>query len=268
MLYRVLRWQRTGFVCPCGRQNRRVADGTQFFPIFSQELHRAGFCCNGHVHHRICRDSTQSTKPRSNRSVRQMKAPAVYRLLRQPSGTQQSARPASTDRADTLSHQRSARPTHSSTSWFQKHLMPEEAGVATKIAEAIGTSHLLHAEGLRLKHGLSQHEITSVLAMAGTTFKPRCTDGALLETTKKREDLREWEEVVRLSSEHIALRPVVMCRQHRKRDSETKAAIQERYPEIRRELREGYLKVVRRLEAFQVKTALPFPPNCGVFLEW
>lgn len=253
---------------PCGRRSCRIADGTQFFPIFSQELHRAGFCCNGHVHHRICRDSTQSTRPRSNHSVRQMKAPAVYRLLRQPSGTQQSARSASTDHTDTLSRQRSARPTHSSTSWLQKHLISEEAGSVTKIAEVTGTSHLLHAEELRLKHGLSQREITSVLAMVGNTFEPRCADGALSEITKEREDMKEWEEVVRLSSEHMALRPVVMCRQHHKRDSETKAAVQERYPEIRRELREGYLKAVRRLEAFQGKTALSFPPNCGVFLEW
>jgi hypothetical protein len=146
--------------------------------------------------------------------------------------------------------------------------MSEKAKSATKITKTTGTSHLLRTEELRLKHGLSQRGITTVLAMAGIAFKPRCAGGAAQEIAKEMESMKQWEEVVRLSLEHMALRPVVMCRQHRKRDSETKAAIQERHPEIRRELREGYLKAVRRLEAFRGKTALPFPPNCGVFLEW
>lgn len=132
----------------------------------------------------------------------------------------------------------------------------------------MGTSHLLRAEEVRLKHGLSGREIASVLAMAETIFKLPFTDAVLPGAAKEKEDVKRWEEAVRLSSEHMALRPVVMCRQRRKRDSETKAAIQERHPEIEKELREGYPRVVRRLEAFQGETALPFPPNCGVFMEW
>lgn len=80
--------------------------------------------------------------------------------------------------------------------------------------------------------------------------------------------MRRWKEVVRMSSEHMTLRPVVICRQHHSRDSETKMAVQGRHPEVDTKLREGYLKAVRRLKAFQETTALPFPPNCGTFLEW
>jgi hypothetical protein len=141
-------------------------------------------------------------------------------------------------------------------------------GSATKITEVTGKSHLLRAEELRLEHGLSGRELASVLAMAGTIFEPPCANAALPGSVKKGEDVKRWEQAVRLSSEHMALRPVVMCRQRRKRDSEAKAAIQERHPEIEKELREGYLRAVRRLEAFQRTTVLPFPPNCGVFLEW
>lgn len=144
----------------------------------------------------------------------------------------------------------------------------QEAGSAMRIAGETGTSQLLSAEELKLEHGLSGRELASVLAMAGTMFKPPCADVALLGCVEEREDMKRWKEAVRLSSEHMALRPVVMCRQHRKRDSETKAAIQERHPEIEKELREGYLRAVRRLEDFQRTTALPFPPKCGVFLEW
>ncbi|KAM0703063.1 hypothetical protein Q7P35_009837 [Cladosporium inversicolor] len=96
-------------------------------------------------------------------------------------------------------------------------------------------------------------------------FEQPCANTTLPDTAKGIEDMRRWKEVVRMSSEHMTLRPAVICRQHHSRDSETKVAIQGRHPEVDTKLREGYLKAVRRLKAFQETTALPFPPNCGTF---
>lgn len=254
---------------PTRESNRRSTDRLKFLPIFAQELHRAGFCCNGHVHHKICQESTQSTRSGSSRSVRQMRTPAGYRLPRQPSNIQQQARSVLTDSPDTLIHKRSTRSTRFPISPLRAHTTSEKEESATKIVEAMGTSHLLSVEVLRLRHGLSQAELASILAMAETMFKPSYAADAILPgIAKEMEDMKRWQEAVRMFSEHMALRPMVICRQHQKRDSETKVAIQGRHPEIEIKLREGYLKAVRRLEAFQETTELPFPPNCNAFLEW
>ena len=145
------------------------------------------------------------------------------------------------------------------------YTQPREEKSAATVVQITGTSHLLNAEELRLRHGLSQAELASILTMAGTMFRPTCAHANLPEVVKRRKDMGRWEEAIGISSEHDALRAVVKCRQRRKRDSETKMAIQGLHPEIDRRLREGYLKAVRRLEAFQEATMLPFPPNCGVF---
>ena len=197
-----------------------------------------------------------------------MRAPATYRLLHQLSGTQQTTRSASAAYVDTVSYERSASPKNPPRSLVLKKAISAGAESATKTVEAMDTSHLLGAEQLRLKHGLSGRELASVLATAETIFKPPYADATLPGSVKEKEDIKRWEEAVRLSSEHTALRPVVECRQRRKRDSETKVAIQERHPEIEKELRGGYPRAVRRLEAFQQATALPFPPRCGVFMDW
>jgi hypothetical protein len=266
--YRVLRCQGTGFVSCFGELDCHSTDRLKFIPFFSRELHRTGFCCNGHVHQRTCQESTQSRKPRSSRSVRQMKTPAVYRLSHQSSNVEQPARSSSTDPPKALTQQRLARPSCFPVSSLREFAKSGEVKSAATVVQITGTSHLLNAEELRLRHGLSQAELASVLTIAGTMFKPTCAQASLPEIAKAKEDMKQWEEAMRMSSEHDALRPVVKCRQRRKRDSETKMAIQGLHPEIDTRLREGYLKAVRRLEAFQNATLLPFPPNCGVFLEW
>lgn len=173
----------------------------------------------------------------------------------------QSTRLGPTDSPNALTQQQLARP-----SCFPASSLQEKTGAT--VLKATGTSHLLNAEELRLRHGLSKAELALVLTMAGTMFEPTRAQATLAEIAKRKEDMKRWEEAVRMSSEHMALRPVVKCRQRRKRDSETKVAIQGLHPEIETRLREGYLKAVRRLEAFRKATLLPFPPNCGVFLEW
>lgn len=180
----------------------------------------------------------------------------------------QSTLLAPTDSPDALTQQRLARPSCFPTSSLREYTKSRKRKSAATVVQTTGTSHLLNAEELRLRHGLSQAELASVLTMAGTMFKPTCAQATLPEIAKGKEDMKRWEEAVRMSSEHKALRPVVKCRQRRKRDSETKVAIQGLHPEIETRLREGYLKAVRRLEAFQKATLLPFPPNCGAFLEW
>lgn len=260
MPYRVLRCQGTGFVSCFEKLDCHSTDRLKFLPFFSRELHRSGFCCNGHVNQRACQESTQSKKPRSSRSVRQMKTPAVYRLSHQSS--------ASTESPNALTRQRLARPSSFPVSSLRAYTKSGEEESAEPTLQITGTSHLLNAEELRLRHGLSQAELASVLTMAGTMFKPTCAQASLPEIAKGKEDMKRWEEAIRMSSEHNALRPVVKCRQSRKRDSETRVAIQGLHPEIETRLREGYLKAVRRLEAFQKATSLPFPPKCGVFLEW
>lgn len=180
----------------------------------------------------------------------------------------QSTRLGPTDSPDALTQQQLARPSCFPASSLQECTKSQKEKTAGTVLKATGTSHLLNAEKLRLRHGLSKAELASVLTMAGTMFKPTRAQATLPEIAKRKEDMKRWEEVVRMSSEHMALHPVVKCRQRRKRDSETKVAIQGLHPEIETRLREGYLKAVRRLEAFRKATLLPFPPDCGVFLEW
>lgn len=268
MPYRVLRCQGTGFVTCFGGLGCHSTDRLKFIPFFTQELHRAGFCCNGHVQQRTCQESTQSRKPRSSRSVRQMKMPAVYRLSQQSSNIKQPARSASSGPPSVLVQQQSIKPSCFPVSSVREYTQSGEEKSAAAVVQITGTSHLLNAEELRLRHGLSQAELASVLTMAGTMFKPTRAQASLPGIAKGREDMKQWEEAIKMSSEHMSLRPVVKCRQRRKRDSETKVAIQGLHPEVETRLREGYLKAVRRLEAFQETTLLPFPPNCGVFLEW
>jgi hypothetical protein len=114
-----------------------------------------------------------------------------------------------------------------------------------------------------LRFDLSKRQMNSVVSAAERTFRT-----VQLGTSEEAEHAKQWKDAITLFSEHQELLEVVKCKQYQKRDNVARAEIVSRHPEVSEDIREGYVKIMRRLDAFQVKTALQFPPNCGVFFRW
>jgi hypothetical protein len=124
-------------------------------------------------------------------------------------------------------------------------------------------SRLLRTEETMLRFDLSKRQMNSVVSAAERTFRT-----VQLGTSEEAEHAKQWKDAITLFSEHQELLEVVKCKQYQKRDNVARAEIVSRHPEVSEDIREGYVKIMRRLDAFQVKTALQFPPNCGVFFRW
>jgi hypothetical protein len=103
----------------------------------------------------------------------------------------------------------------------------------------------------------------SVVVAAECMFKP-----VDLSTSEIAEHAKQWKDAMKLSLEHHELLGLVKCKQHQKRDNVAKAEILSRHPEVDKDVREGYSKIMQRLETFRDKTGLPFPPNPGAFFRW
>lgn len=241
----------------------------QFTAIFSQELHRAGFCCNGHVHRAICRERTTRVSIPQNRSVQGMEKPLAYELPRRNSVTPSRACPRAAERPHDRSRSRSCEQALTYNGWIQKYLI---SGTARHLPQAIDqscASRLLRAEVTRLRYGLSDQQIAAILSLSGSMFG---SDGRTpmpqRASTSMASDVKDWEDTVMLFNEHRALRETIMCRERKKRDSETKVEVMRRHAGVKALVRENYLKSMRRLDTFRDRTALPFPPNGDIFLHW
>jgi hypothetical protein len=105
--------------------------------------------------------------------------------------------------------------------------------------------------------------MNSVVVAAEYMFKP-----VDLSTSEEAEHAKQWKDAMKLSSEHHELLGLVKCKQHQKRDNVAKAEILSRHPEVDKDVREGYSKIMQRLETFRKRTGLPFPPNSGAFFRW
>lgn len=125
------------------------------------------------------------------------------------------------------------------------------------------TSHLLRVEETMLRYGLSERQIDSVVRAARDMF-----EAVKIDPLREAECTQQWKDTVRLFSEHSELRSSVLCQRYQKRDNATRAEISSRHPNVDKGIREGYLKVMQRLEAFRASSTLRFPPNCGAFLQW
>lgn len=242
MPYRTRSWHWRKFVDPLGGCSCQDTYDLQFYPLFSQELHRAGFCCSGH-----------------RRSVQGMRTTVEYRLPRSKSGGGSPNNSSPDESGD-----RSGLPKRAPS--LNEPL--QEPTLSGNIKNRGSTkspprSQLLRTEETMLRYSLSRQQIKAAAAAAGNMFEPQ-----FIEMTDSAEDIKKWEQSIRLFSEHIRLRPVVLCQRYQKRDNVTKAEISSNHPEVEKEIREGYFKLMQRLKAFRKHTALPFPPNCGVFLKW
>lgn len=249
----------------------RDVNNIQFTAIFSDELHRAGFCCNGHVHRSICQDHTRRVSPPQRRSVQGMEKLITYRL----SNRDPVAQPLIHLRVSEQHHERSSSslrertPEQKQKWWIQNHL---KSGTARYLCQAVDrplSSRFLCAEEVRIKYSLSEKQITAIMALSASMFGSETPISVPQSaSTAAALDVQDWKDTVMLYQEHQSLRQMRMCPDHRKLDSETRAEVIRRHVEIEELVRENYLKAMRRLNIFCDRTALPFPPKGNIFLHW
>jgi hypothetical protein len=149
-----------------------------------------------------------------------------------------------------------------------RYKLPRERSELREVEGAVAASplyksRLLRTEETMLRFDLSKRQMDSAVVAAERTFKT-----VYPTASEEVEHAKQWKDAMNLFSEHQELLEVVKCKQYQKRDNVARAEIASRHPEVSEDIREGYLKIMRRLHAFQKKTALQFPPNCGVFFRW
>lgn len=230
----------------CTDTNLRMekTDRSKFRPLFDQELHRAGFCCKGH-----------------RRSVQEMRTLTEYQL---PLRTSSDKTPTGSASAQIpCSGKRSTFHTAPQSGLIRERSKPEEVNDRMKLASPLCKSRSLRTEETMLRCNLSKRQMDSVMAAAECMFKP--VDSS---TSEEAEHTKQWKDAMKLYSEHHELLGIVKCKQHQKRDNVAKAEISSRHTEVDKDVREGYSKIMQRLETFQEKTELPFPPNSGAFFRW
>ena len=231
-------------LCPDTNMRMEKTDRSKFRPLFDQELHRAGFCCKGH-----------------RRSVQEMRTLTEYQLPLRTSS--EKTPPGSTVAQVPCNGERSAFHRAPQSSLVRERSKREEVNGRMELTSPLCKSRSLRTEETMLRCNLSKRQIDSVVAAAECMFKP--VDPS---TSGEAEHTKQWKDAMKLYSEHHELLGIVKCKQHQKRDNVAKAEISSRHPEVDKDVREGYSKIMQRLETFQEKIELPFPPNSGAFFRW
>jgi len=231
-------------LCPDTNLHMEKTDRSKFRPLFDQELHRAGFCCKGH-----------------RRSVQEMRTLTEYELPLRASS--EKTPPGVTSAQVPCKGKRFTFHTALQSRLTRERSKPEEVTDRMELASPLCKSRSLRTEETMLRCNLSKRQMDSVVAAVECMFVP--VDPS---TSEEAEHTKQWKDAMKLSSEHHELLRLVKCKQHQKRDNVAKAEILSRHPEVDKDVREGYFKIMQRLETFREKTGLPFPPNSGAFLKW
>lgn len=223
------------------------------------------------MHRTICQDRTRRVSLPQRRSVQGMGKPLAYRMSNRDPVPQapvyNHVAQGHHDRSLSSSQEPTLR--QKQEWWMRNHLTSGTARHLSRAVDRSRPSRFLCAEEVRIGCGLSEQQIAAIMTLSRSMFEPNSpTPMTQSVSTARAPDVQDWENTVMLYQEHQTLRETILCRDGRKRDSETRAEIVRRHAGIAPVVRENYLKSMRRLEVFCEKTALPFPPNGNVFLHW